>query len=400
MTLPLTPHAEVYVLLELPFALNDVRLSVTVPIPTDYLHSEDRAITDEPAVWLALTNLDDVPSGFDGMGILKFFLDNKHEALAERITSLTALQPGTRTLVQARTTSCRLVGEEDKPSDEAAILERVLFALNRVLHAYLVAFEDEEVHFLSPEHIVAPVVMSPTSFGSASLADARVLSPPGLSLRFHPRPATAEDLARFKSAATVEAYDHPIDTARLWLIDARRARVYGETDRAIVALQTSAERLLFGAHQLILVDEGLNEEELRERQLATPFSGLVTNELPNRLGGNWSISGKGKVADYWSHLYEARNVITHAGYRLHRKHVSAAFDAYDGLEGHLIARALAHKRRFPRLAFGLLGGVGLAKRGELSSWLRGWAKNMEADPWPFWRPKPRDSPSTGDASGA
>ncbi len=388
-------HAEVFMLVELPFALNDVNLRVSVPIPSDFLHAEDASTGAAPQVHLTVTNLNlDATGPAGGEGLIKFATDVGALKLAAEIANRVDHQGLSRSLVQARTIACRLDGEDDYPSDEAAALERVIYALNRLIHAYLIAFEDDDAHFISREHLFAPVLISPVAFGK-DLSQARVMGPPGRSLRFRPRAVVDDELLRLDSAAGIEPLDHPIDAARLWLLDARRSRQAGDGDHAIVALQTSAERLLFGAHQLILIDEGLNADELLACQLATPFKSLLTRELPGRLKGRWQLDGNGAVAKYWRELYEARNAIIHAGYRLHRQHVDAAFGAYDELEAHLIDRTIARKHKYPRLAFGLLGAPGLERRGAMSNQLREWARKIRLEALPFWLPPSQQSAGDG-----
>jgi hypothetical protein len=386
--LGIAEHQDVFVLVELPFALNDVNLRLTVPVPTDYLHAEDAASSPEPSVHLSIANLggvDALPAG--GQGIRKFLADLGHDDLAAQVLEKMEAEGPSRTLVQAQTVSCRVAGEGDHPSDEAAVLDRTIYAINRFLHPYLIAFEEEEVHFIARQHVTSPVLLSPVGFGDSEFAQlVRVLGPPGHSLRYTPRSVRETDLSRLGNAIGIEPLDHPMDAARLWLIDARRAHATGEGDHAIVALQTSAERLLYGAHQLLLIDEGLNENELLARQLETPFRGLLAAQLPARLKGNWKLDGTGAVAQYWRDLYEARNAITHAGYRLHRQHVASAFVAYGRLEEHLINRSLALKAKYPRLAFGLLGAEGLRRRGMLTKKLAQWAEAIEAEDQPFWLP--------------
>jgi hypothetical protein len=162
----------------------------------------------------------------------------------------------------------------------------------------------------------------------------------------------------------------------------------GDAASAIVGLQTAAEALLFDTYRMLLVDEGHSKQEI-ETELATePAVGtLVKTLLKDRLGGHWDPTlSSTPVGQYWAKLYQVRNDVVHRGFEPHFGHAEEARDAYTGLVEYIATRLRGKCRTYPRTLLALLGQEGLGDRDWLSTWMKKFVTDADAEPGPYFKP--------------
>lgn len=271
------------------------------------------------------------------------------------------------------------------PAVSQDLAEYSLQALNRFLDTYQVLTEQSDVHHLNPDNLGPELVIELRR--RCDRATGRLAMPQHQAALPHEKEQPAEHLLPLLvDALRREPNNHPLDLVRRLQSRASRFAELGEYEPAIEALQTSAERLVFALHQLLLSEEGHTAEKI-EQMMPETFSGAV-KRLSHDLGGNWNTTGVGPVAKYWTDLYLVRNRVAHVGITPGRDAVPDAFEGYAALWKFVMERTLAERARKPRTALALHGGIGLRKAGALDRRMREFIAEVEArgESDSFWLP--------------
>jgi hypothetical protein len=177
-------------------------------------------------------------------------------------------------------------------------------------------------------------------------------------------------------------------TAALWFGRAKRAYdLRGDNADCVVNAQTAAESMMYDLLYMLLVDEGKPSVEIDQIvSLDKPFKTLMTKDLPSRLGGDWSLEGKGPVGTYWRSLYLLRNRVTHAGYSPTNGETSQAIEAYYGIREFVNQRLWRQNGKYPRTLLTKVGENGLVRRNWMSNGMRKRCAEFRAEPRPFYWP--------------
>ncbi|TQK69911.1 hypothetical protein FBY23_1677 [Nocardioides sp. SLBN-35] len=261
-----------------------------------------------------------------------------------------------------------------------------LRALNRFLAVYMVATEDSAVHPVVIEHLGPEIVLALRRRrlgANRKLILPNFMAPPRGMQSEHPDHL----LGLLPRLLRSEPHNHPLDQVRRLKLRAHRLFDGGEHDVAVVVLQSSAERLVHALHFLIRVDQDCDRQSAEE-MVDKPFKTALAR-LGEELGGNWQTKSNGPVKTYWSDLYELRGRLIHGGHSAERDAVIDAFAAYDGLWRHALKQALAVRRRLPRTALALHGGIGLKEAGALDAFMRQFVTDIEGagEDYTFWLPR-------------
>lgn len=265
------------------------------------------------------------------------------------------------------------------------LFEYCLRALNRFLDVYVVATEDQSVHTLTAEHVGPEVVIGLRNRRLGRNLDL-LLPNKAAQLRGDEAPGDDHLLPLLPQMLAAEPHEHPMDLVRRLKLRADRLADQGEHDSAVIVLQSSAERQVYALHRLARVDRGLHQSEADEMAQA-PFKKALIG-LNQELGGDWSLRGNGVVATYWRNLYELRGRLVHAGRSVDRDSVADAFDAYETFRSFCMQRVLDRRRRLPRTALALYGGIGLKEAGCLDAHMRRVIEQIQSagEEHNFWLP--------------
>ncbi|MEG9225469.1 hypothetical protein [Aeromicrobium sp. Sec7.5] len=265
------------------------------------------------------------------------------------------------------------------------LFEYCLRALNRFLHVYAVATEDQSIHTVTLEHVGPEVVLG---LRKRRLGRNLDLVLPNKTAQFRGAETPGDDhlLPLLPRMLAAEPHGHPMDLVRRLKLRADRLADQGEPDSAIVVLQSSAERQVYALHRLARVDRGLLQSAADGMERA-PFKKALIG-LSEELGGNWSLQGNGAVATYWRDLYELRGRLIHAGESVDRHAVADAFEAYETFRSFCMERVLGCRRRLPRTALALYGGIGLEEAGCLDAHMRRIIEQVQVagEEYNFWLP--------------
>jgi hypothetical protein len=132
-------------------------------------------------------------------------------------------------------------------------------------------------------------------------------------------------------------------------LSARRAFLNGSYREAIVFAQTSVETFLSTLLATMLREEGLTDSEIDRMLEDVPFLSRVRREYHKRLGGQWTIEGKGAVNAWYAHTYVLRNHIIHAGYQPTFDETAKALDGARDLVRYALSLSRTAAKRFPEL---------------------------------------------------
>lgn len=145
----------------------------------------------------------------------------------------------------------------------------------------------------------------------------------------------------------------------------------GDERNAVLLLGIAAE-VLFDELLLHLSWESCATPEAAAETWRAGLDARVRSDFYPRLGGDWSRSGAGAVADWSKDIASLRHRVAHAGYTPTATEAMRAFKALDAL-GVFLADRLASdqvRKRFPRTAIVFLGADGLKERRALTKHLR------------------------------
>lgn len=280
----------------------------------------------------------------------------------------------------------RLEGEVGGWTPGELLFERALEALNRYLHAYMIASEDAAARFLTAQALDffalaefrrldgspldSDIFTLPSAYQHKSAIDERAL------------------LRRLDYAVKAESQGHPIDDVVLWRIRAEHhLNFVGDYELSVLALQTSVERLLFAIASAIAVDKGEGADFVDQLQKKS-FDAL-TKTLQHDLGGSWDRKLDEKpFGAYWQDLYRLRNQVGHAGRRVNFLEAARAFEVYRDLKEFVEDRVLGKVDTFPRTGMMLFGLQDLAERGRATQSVLDLDSSLRdrGQEWGWWRP--------------
>lgn len=205
-----------------------------------------------------------------------------------------------------------------------------------------------------------------------------------------PPPSLEPDLvmARMEEFLQLAGSGHPMDDVVFWQLRAENLGFeIGDYEMAVVALQTSVERLIYGVSSAIAVDEGKDlagVAEVGEKNFSTVLKGLG-----HSLGGGaWSTGDSSlPLGKYYRDCYGLRNRVTHGGTAVGERDLSAAFESYQELRSDIEQRLLKKKNLFPRTALMVFGTRGIVNRGQMSNSFRAICERIhgEGNPRSFWK---------------
>ncbi len=271
-------------------------------------------------------------------------------------------------------------------SPEELLFDLALRAFNRYLHAYMIAAEDSSARFLTPQ------ALDPFAIVEFRLLDGSPLDSGLFTLPAAQRGPDLQDkrrlLKRLQHALKAEGQGHPIDDVVLWRVRAEHLINYvGDYELSVLALQTSAERLLYALAAAIAVDKGQDAEavdSIRRKR----FDAL-TKTLQHDLGGSWDRSQQDQpFGAYWQDLYQLRNHVGHAGRRVQFHEAARGFGAYREFKEFVEHRVLEKVNVFPRTALMLFGLQGLIENGRATHKVLQLDRELQrsGQDWGWWEP--------------
>lgn len=253
------------------------------------------------------------------------------------------------------------VGFDDEPFEVSLLpgggisigFERCLRAINMVCDASRLVARDIYSRPLTKDSLDPKIVWFEEDDETGVLADRH-------EMRLHKRaynPRTVvpdpEEMHQLLSEAVSRRLEseaamqpHPLLVPRLLALQAGAQRWYGEASASIITLHAAAETLLGGLYRLLLVDQGLDSTEIKNRMHAS-FKSVLRTHLPAHLGGRWT--GLGTVPEqYWTDVYGVRNALVHEGEEPSWWTFNTAAKSYDALVEFVDERLLVGWRNHPR----------------------------------------------------
>ncbi|MGV3711584.1 hypothetical protein [Pseudolysinimonas sp.] len=264
------------------------------------------------------------------------------------------------------------VGITPTADDLSAAFDEGLGLLSRVLTAYALATKDP----VRPPARESLPVMVPMARRTVDGDDQGYPGSLGLfmvsagSLRSTFMPEISEET--WQSIATVfENDDYEFEDYVVHRLAASRALDRdGDYRASVLASATSAEALLDGLLLHLLWHEAVPPEEAASHfaDLRPGVLGRSRALLAPRIGGDWSASGAGSVANWLRDTAGVRHRVIHGAHVPTRQEAQASYTAVTGLEQSLIKWLSAGKARgrYPLTVFGMLGRAGMESRGLFS----------------------------------
>jgi hypothetical protein len=139
----------------------------------------------------------------------------------------------------------------------------------------------------------------------------------------------------------------------------------GQYLQAVVLVATACEVLLGDLLAHLLWEECATPDAAAE-VMVRPFATKLTSEYHGRLGGRWTTTGGGPIAEYERQLLHVRHRAVHAGANPSLEEARSAFRAADHLEHFISDRLATSVRRYPITALAFCGRPGLQRRNALS----------------------------------
>jgi hypothetical protein len=264
-----------------------------------------------------------------------------------------------------------------------------LAQLNRIVRAYVMVTKETGVRPVTKEDLPFVLIWELRWGDNFDTSDASLMVlHMNLPLPSPPLPPDDEIQVLIAANNANPSLDHPFVVQREWLDRARYARFQeGDREGAVIFLQTAAESLLRGVFSMALVDRGSDSPQIRAAEDAMEsFKTLLQRGIPSELGGDWSLTGEGKVATYWTNLYRLRNRIVHGARYVSGTDAEAALASFSGLVEYINELLLRQPRRFPRTLLALLGEPGLRRRHAWTKEFADAAAAVVGEPNPYWRP--------------
>lgn len=200
-----------------------------------------------------------------------------------------------------------------------------------------------------------------------------ILRPPDL------QPEQMAALGHARARTDGEAFSAHTDLHREADVALRR---HGDTRLSTLLTGVSAEALL---DELLL---HLQWETARTPEQAARHwkQGLLTrvkSQYAPFLGGHWSITGSGEIAEWSAAIADLRHRVVHAAYTPSVAEARRAFSALNHLVSFLCDRLAVQRvlARFPRTALALAGVRGLDKRRAYTESVRAHQEDLDEPPW-------------------
>lgn len=303
-----------------------------------------------------------------------------------------------RTVVEAVTQAAIAEGEPPAVNLVAAAFNRCLAALNKVIDAYSVAFDDSELRHLSAAHLgmLAFAASKPAFEEKPDVGPVTYLLP--LAPPNHPSkdimgPEGWEKLTGFIEAGV---HQHPFILALRYHLQAVRSLYEGDHDQALILAATASEMLLNALLRSIVVErEGADAARaiFEPADRRTGLKARLRTEYHGRLGGAWNPDQDGPVAAWWTAVQTVRGRVVHGGYQPTPQEAYDALMAAEALDRHIDDRLADRRFDYPKTALSKLGAAGLEQRGLWSDRMRTMAAEVDL---PFhWRAVSQAAPSDG-----
>jgi hypothetical protein len=134
------------------------------------------------------------------------------------------------------------------------------------------------------------------------------------------------------------------------MLNADRYLKTGFYKEAVLYAQSSVETFLNVLYGGLLQLEGKTELEIQTILEDIAFMKVVKRELPERLGGTWTVEVESsKTGQWFKHTYKVRNRVAHGGYRPSLTEAREAVDAAKEFRVFVIDRIRANKKKYPEL---------------------------------------------------
>lgn len=186
-----------------------------------------------------------------------------------------------------------------------------------------------------------------------------------------PEPLTQQELEGLGEIASrrTTAFSLVAEMRREALVADRRD---GNPVLGIAAVASAAELLLSTTLLHCSWEEGVRPEDAAKLFADRARSQLkrTIGSLSTRLGGNWSLTGSGEIAEAYA-VAQVRNRVLHSGYKPSLSELEEALLALQDLERFVGDRLCdsASLRKYPRTALAWSGPRGIKKRGTHAYWL-------------------------------
>lgn len=231
--------------------------------------------------------------------------------------------------------------------------------------------------------------------GTASVGEGRLPGPGSAMLFLNERPLErlgAQPVVNdeFGSAWAVIQHGHPL--SRFIDLEREAAWALRGSDNpwaALLGAATASEYLLNTLLQMLMWEDGLTPE-LAAPAFA-PTRAVATRldpDVNSRLGGDWSVRGRGPVGQWHREVAGVRNLALHLGREVTRDEALTALDRVSGL-GTFIAGRLAtaaNVAKYPRTALAFVGQPGLERRGRWTRRVKNVAQSdLAFDRFMRWR---------------
>lgn len=280
--------------------------------------------------------------------------------------------------------------ESDNPDDPAYAFHRGLLCLNRFLTGLELAFTaDIRIRPISTLELGPIVIRGAFAPGGSWVRLGDLMMHP----EAYPYPLPQESVDSIKSqldAALKDLHNGRLFTvSNLWSGRALRAARYrGDYADGIASLQTATESMMFDLWRGTMIDNGESEASVQAALTSeTSYASLLKTILPQRLRGNWSLSGSGPMAKHWRNVYEKRNRIVHAGYQPGPREMDDAKLAYFAVREFVSTRLWETFPKFPRTLLCKVGINGLERRNWMTARARRLCNELYAEPLPFYWPR-------------
>lgn len=155
----------------------------------------------------------------------------------------------------------------------------------------------------------------------------------------------------------------------------RSLYVDGLYSQAVVLAVTAIEVLVDWLLSLVLWEKGTPPAEAASSFDEGKLLRRLTTDLPSLLGGNWSTSAIGPVADWHRDAYLLRHRIVHGGRDASRPGATAALRSTHNLERHAMDRLCDRRTSYPRVVLMTVAEQGLRRRGFWSGKIRRFSEN-------------------------
>ncbi|MBR1754249.1 hypothetical protein IJ732_05365 [bacterium] len=120
--------------------------------------------------------------------------------------------------------------------------------------------------------------------------------------------------------------------------------------QSIIQMQTYIETFIKIVFSQIMSETGFFEQQINKIIEETPFLSLIKKEMPEKLGGCWNITTKGKeVFSWYENTYLLRNRIIHNGYNPNRDETDSAFNSAEKFLNFIYNRIKSNKNKYTHL---------------------------------------------------